>query len=136
MRIIVCLDDKNGMLFNNRRQSRDRVLINDMCCLVGDKQLLINSFSKKLFTEVNFPVTVQESFLETAGEDDYCFVENCYIKSYVRKISVIVVYRWNRRYPADFTFDINLMEEGFKLKEVYEFRGYSHSKITREIYVR
>lgn len=26
MRVIVCVDDNGGMLFNHRRQSRDRVL--------------------------------------------------------------------------------------------------------------
>lgn len=26
MRLIVCLDDKNGMAFNHRRQSRDRII--------------------------------------------------------------------------------------------------------------
>ena len=26
MKLIVCMDDKNGMAFNHRRQSRDRVL--------------------------------------------------------------------------------------------------------------
>lgn len=27
MRLIVCLDDKNGMAFNHRRQSRDCIVI-------------------------------------------------------------------------------------------------------------
>ena len=30
MKIIACLDDNNGLLFNNRRQSRDRVVIEDI----------------------------------------------------------------------------------------------------------
>ena len=30
MKLIVCLDDKNGMMFNKRRQSRDRVLIENV----------------------------------------------------------------------------------------------------------
>ena len=30
MTIIVCLDDKNGLSFNNRRQSRDKILIEDI----------------------------------------------------------------------------------------------------------
>ena len=30
MTLIVCIDDKNGLLFNHRRQSRDRVLIEDL----------------------------------------------------------------------------------------------------------
>ena len=30
MKLIVCLDDNNGMMFNKRRQSRDRVLIENV----------------------------------------------------------------------------------------------------------
>ena len=30
MKIIVCLDDNNGMLFNNRRQSRDKTVVEDI----------------------------------------------------------------------------------------------------------
>ena len=30
MTIILCLDDKNGLSFNNRRQSRDKILIEDI----------------------------------------------------------------------------------------------------------
>ena len=30
MKLIVCLDDKNGMLFMKKRQSRDRLLIEDV----------------------------------------------------------------------------------------------------------
>ena len=30
MKVIVCVDDNNGMMFNNRRQSRDRILIEDV----------------------------------------------------------------------------------------------------------
>ena len=30
MKIIVCVDDNFGMLFNNRRQSKDQMLLEDM----------------------------------------------------------------------------------------------------------
>ena len=37
MRVIVFLDDKNGMLFNKRRQSRDQAVLEEiqMLCQVG-----------------------------------------------------------------------------------------------------
>ena len=35
MKIIVCLDDYGGMLFNSRRQSRDRMLIDDIMMDLG-----------------------------------------------------------------------------------------------------
>ena len=39
MNLIVCLDDKNGMAFNGRRQSRDRLLTEDLLQTVGESCL-------------------------------------------------------------------------------------------------
>ena len=49
MKIIACLDDNNGLLFNNRRQSRDRVVIEDILKDCHNSKLWINNFSKSLF---------------------------------------------------------------------------------------
>ena len=46
---IVCLDQKNGMYFNERRQSRDRYVIRDIVEMTKDAVLHINSYSKELF---------------------------------------------------------------------------------------
>lgn len=40
MNIIVCLDDKNGMMFNKRRQSQDKILRNSIKDIVKDTNLL------------------------------------------------------------------------------------------------
>ena len=42
---------KGGMLFNNRRLSKDRELIKHIMQMVDDQKLWINSFSSKLFEE-------------------------------------------------------------------------------------
>ena len=44
MIIAVCVDDKGGMLFNNRRQSRDRAQQVDLLSLCGEKKLWIAKF--------------------------------------------------------------------------------------------
>lgn len=72
MKIIVCVDDGMGMLFNHRRQSRDRILIEDVLKLTEGHTLYINSFLEKLFDKA----TVNENILDVAGDDNYCFVEN------------------------------------------------------------
>ena len=46
----------------------------------------------------------------------------------------LILYRWNRRYPSDLTFRIPLSEHGWKLETVTEFSGFSHEKITEEVY--
>ena len=35
MNLIVCVDNQNGMSFNNRRQSRDRAVIEKICDMLG-----------------------------------------------------------------------------------------------------
>lgn len=129
---IVCVDSDNGMMFNKRRQSRDRVVIDNIIEYVGDKKLWINSYSLGLFEEVFANLCVDEHFLDKASENDYCFVENCHIND--RNMKEIILYRWDKKYPADFILDIDFTK--YILKNTLEFKGYSHDKITREVYVR
>ena len=133
MKLVVCVDKNNGMLFNNRRQSRDRMLIHHILNLIGDKKIWINSYSENLFrfkTEYNL---FEENFDEI-GAEDYCFIENISPKSFEEQIDEIIIYNWNKIYPADMYFDICLDE--WMLKSEIEFEGFSHEKITQKIYTR
>lgn len=49
MKIIVCVDNQNGMMFNHRRQSQDRVLRKRILELTGGKKLWMNAYSQKQF---------------------------------------------------------------------------------------
>lgn len=51
---------------------------------------------------------------------------------YSDRITEVVVYRWNRSYPGDFHLDLDLNQ--WRLVQTTEFAGYSHEKITKEIY--
>ena len=128
MKLIVCIDDKNGMLFNNRRQSRDKILIENMLELCKGEQIYINECSSVLFPEKS--VVVCEDFENI--ENGYIFAEN--ILPNEAKIQEIIIYKWNRVYPADTYFNISL--EDWTLTETIDFAGSSHEKITRERYVR
>ena len=137
MKIIVCLDDYGGMLFNFRRQSRDRVLIDDVMSSLGDKKIYILEFSESLFSVYEGRYVVVEDFSTLEKLDDcVCFVENVSVAQMLSKISTVTVYHWNRVYPRDFVFDINLEKEGFSLMSSYEFEGYSHENIKKEVYER
>ncbi len=136
MNVIVCLDDNNGMLFNNRRLSRDKNIFCDIKRLAGDGRIYANSFSFLLLKEYNINALIDDNFLYIAGEDDYCFVENCGLRTFADKINQFVTYRWNRSYPSDFKLDLQLSDSIWKLKSVDEFKGFSHEKITREIFIK
>ena len=51
MIVIVCTEDRGGMLFNNRRVSKDRTVIQKILELSEGKKLWIHPFSEKLFEQ-------------------------------------------------------------------------------------
>lgn len=131
MNIILCLDDKNGMLFNRRRQSRDSALCERVVALSDGSNLWMNEYSSPLFP--NEKAQVDENFLEKAEQGDYCFVENTDITPFLNQIEKIIIYRWNRVYPSDKRIDEGVLV-GRQLVESTDFAGSSHEKITEEIY--
>ena len=133
MRVIVCVDDNGGMVFNKRRQSRDRVLCERVLEMAEGCKVYMNAYSAKLFPEDD-RIVVSENYLEGAGEQDFCFVEKEPLAPYSDRITECVVFKWNRVYPADWHLDIDL-DQMTKVQED-EFAGFSHEKITMEVYRR
>ena len=66
---IICLDQRNGMYFNERRQSRDRYVIRDIVRTTKDGVLHINSYSKELFNEKLCKYVVSDDYFTDAKED-------------------------------------------------------------------
>ena len=134
MTIALCIDDKNGMMFNKRRQSRDRLLIKDLIASLDGRKLLVNSFSAPLFSEYPDSIEIMENPLDHAGGNDVCFVENIDPSSYADKADRIILYRWNRHYPSDMKLTLDL--GAYRLLSSRDFAGSSHEKITREDYTK
>lgn len=134
MKVFVCVDNNLGLLFNNRRQSRDKAVTEDMLNY-GSSPLYIGEFSKNLFTGQNNVVTVN-SVLDECPENGRCFTENEDPGAFLDKISELVIYRWNRNYPFDTVLSFSPESAGFKLSETKKFAGSSHEKITRELWVK
>jgi hypothetical protein len=128
MKIIVCVDDDYGMLFNNRRVSRDKALTEKIYEIAKDNKLWIGHFSEKLFET---GVTVDDDMLEKAGKEDFCFVENMQTEAFKDRADEIYLFKWNRRYPADLYFDREILD-AYYCAETEEFAGNSHEKITLE----
>ena len=131
MNLIVCLDDKNGYSFASRRQTKDRVQLSDMLAFVGKNNLFLTDYSSKLFSEIPANVKITNTPQKSAGTGDFCFIENITIEEI--NAERIIIYRWNRSYPSDKKFPIELLS-GKTLVSSYDFKGYSHEKITREVY--
>ncbi|MCR5824283.1 MAG: hypothetical protein K6G60_07640 [Lachnospiraceae bacterium] len=132
MKLIICVDDEYGILFNRRRVSRDRAVVEKIKELTVDKKLWIGEFSRQLFDE---DVTVAEDMLQRAGEYDFCFVEDADVTGVMEKVKEVFLFKWNRRYPSDAGFDPENLAD-FRLASSEDFPGNSHEKITLERWTR
>jgi hypothetical protein len=136
MTVIVCVSDDGGMLFNKRRQSRDKILIKNLGEIVGDGILFVSDFSLQLFNDSDISIIAVSNPLESAGAGDFAFVEDKSLREYMGKTEGLIIYRWNRAYPSDFWLDVNPSAEGMVLSESMDFVGKAHEKITRECWKR
>lgn len=135
MTVMLCIDDKGGMMFNHRRQSRDQVLQEHILNLIGDARLWVSRYSRKLFpNDGQAEIYTDEDFLEKAQKGDFCFAEDKDISLYEEKIERLIIFRWNRVYPADTFLELDLNR--YTLEKTENFEGNSHEKITKEIYTK
>ena len=68
MIVMVCIDDHNGMMFNHRRQSRDRAVIERVLRCAESSRLWMSEYSYRLFPgESRDQLAVGPDFLERAG---------------------------------------------------------------------
>ncbi len=133
--VAVCLDDELGMMFYGRRQTRDRVLCREFLDSVNGRKIYVNSFSSVLFPDAA-NLIISDNPLEECEGGGVVFAENLDIKAHLPDINEFIIYRWNRSYPSDKKFDINLENEKFNLTSIIEFEGSSHGNIRKEIYKR
>lgn len=133
MNIIICIDKNNGMAFMGKRQSMDRVLREKVLEITDGSRLLMNSYSAKQFENME-NIVVDDDFLNNAAQGDFCFVEDREVTT--ENVESFYVFNWNRMYPGDLFFSVDLKAEGFKKIKKEDFQGSSHDKITLEIYSR
>ena len=129
MIVMVCVDDKNGMMFNKRRQSQDRVLRQHMLELAGNKKLWMNAYSRTQFSKEENRIAVAENGFQNIRSGEYCFLEDEDPAQYKEQIEELILFHWNRVYPADLHSTLDL--SGWNLTETEEFAGNSHEKITQ-----
>ena len=66
MTLYICLDDRDGLQFNKRRQSRDAAVLEDIRSqLTGN--LLIDPFSEKLIREAEIPYVLPPETAEPSA---------------------------------------------------------------------
>ena len=133
MHLIFCVDGRDGLSFCGRRLSRDRFLSAHIQKLAEGSLLWISPYSAELFD--NTRIQISKDFLRLAKSGHYCFIETLPQTVSKQAVESVILYCWNRSYPATDYFDRSLLQ-GMTLAETREFPGSSHEKITMERYIR
>lgn len=133
MKLICCIDDNGGMMFNRRRQSRDREVVRDILESAGGRTVWISAYSKPLFGDVANVKETESDPVYIPAEDFY-FAETPPNNDMLASVSELIIYKWNRSYPSDQKCLIRFDE--WKMQSTAEFPGFSHEKITKEIYLK
>ncbi len=138
---IVCLDQEDGLLFNGRRQSRDRAVTEKILSMTEGNPLWMSAYSRRIFPE-DAPVCVAEDLLEklaeltesageNAGKASFCLIEEA-VDLENEAIDEWLVFRWKRVYPADVF--LKFPEDRWEKELIETFAGYSHEEIDLERY--
>ena len=138
MIIIQCVDNRNGTFFNRRRQSQDRLLRSRILSELHGRRLWMNAYSLRQFQKelpLEVRLSVDEDFLAKAGNGEVCFVEGLPLLPWLDRIEQVILYRWNRDYPADTYLDLALDAPPWSLAARQDFPGFSRPMLTEEVYI-
>ncbi|WP_368189203.1 ribonuclease Z [Blautia sp. 1033sp1_1033st1_G9_1033SCRN_220408] len=100
--------------------------------MTENKTLWMSAYSSRMFGLEHTQINVDDNCLHEAAEREYCFIETEDPVIAEKWIEKIILFRWNRKYPSDIRFTIDLSK--WKLSSTKEFTGNSHDKITMEVY--
>lgn len=132
MTLVVCIDRNGTVLFNNRRVSSDKVVIEDILSMLGrDEELIILPYSVQLFPADK--TRVVPTLTEAKVEEGIFFAECVGLAQLQDWVDKVVIYDWNRVYPKGDSFDFNL--DDFHLVGEVDLVGKSHEKISRRVYL-
>ena len=129
---IFCIGDGGSFLFNSRRVSSDQAVIKDILDIFVDQVIFVSPYSAKLFPENSGIYICDEPDL--ALDAKVCFMEKLPCSYSLADLDRVILYHWNRTYPADVLFPISDLRKCKKLVAQMEFSGNSHERILREIY--
>lgn len=136
MILAVCLDDNFGMSFLGRRQSRDREVSSRMLSRLGNGRLWLEPRSAELFDKEDPRIKTVNMLPDGCADEDVLFCEKLSLVENLTRFSEFWIFRWNCVYPADVYFPIDEVKECFILSESMDFAGFSHERITLEVYER
>ena len=114
-----------------------------LCKTCREFPRLLHEFGS--FTELDLELSCPEAarLIFSAEYQDICHtlspdpeepVEDADILPAAHRVTQLAIYRWNRHYPSDRRFPIEVFRDRWQLISRREFPGKSHETITLEVY--
>lgn len=139
MTLVLTVDERGGIAFGNKRQSRDKALTKDIFNLKKGARILAREYSRLIFDEAR-PIPYEPIFtsdpVKEAKSGDVVLLELEASRDTIEEAEEIFIYSWNRHYPSTAKLDMELIKEKFLLAEQVDFEGNSHENLTRFHYKR
>ena len=79
-------------------------------------------------------ICVDTEYWEKMPQDGWCFFELGDPEPVLAKTRQLVIFHWNRSYPADRYFPLEQIRSKATLSRSEVFQGSSHDSITMEVY--
>lgn len=135
MKLIFCVDNALGLLFNHRRVSQDIAIREDLQQLTNHSTLYMDDYSFELFQDDRLTNIQVRADLPNPQLSGYQFIEQQNIPTHFQTGDELIIYYFNRCYPSDkkIPFDVN-QSTHWHIQSVSPFVGQAHDKITRVIY--
>lgn len=135
MIVIAFVDDSGGMMFNHRRQSQDKIALQKIVDLTAGSTLWVSEYTASLFAELDAPhLQADIHFLDKAMPGEFCMVEEANVQPFSCFIEKIILFHWNRAYPSDKKFPLDIHSGKWRCVSQENFAGSSHEKITMEVF--
>lgn len=108
MKVIVCHDLLNGIMFNKRRTCHDINQRKHLRELINGSNIYMSDYSYKKFSDI-FPDAKITDSVTDIKENEYFFLENDLFDLNCELVNEFIVYKWDNSFPSD--FDFNYIEE-------------------------
>ena len=135
MKVVLCTDERGGLLFAGRRQSADQVVLEKMADEANEKHstLWVSAYSKELFTKIDAPIQVlsEKSAFE---KDDIVFIEEIDPQPFIDQAHTVLLYNWGKTYPATTFLKADL--QAFQQVKEEEFVGDPHEEMFVQLWKR
>lgn len=125
--VAICIDKRNGRMFYGKRTSTDEEVRHRLLSM-PDK-LYVDEYTAKQFTDNDNKEKLVITEHPESIDDGMAFLEKQDIPGDADRI---IIFRWDKRYPADKFFDFRF--DGWRKIKKDEFPGHAHEKVEMEIW--